>query len=145
MSSEVVRTGRAARRATVVLPHILAASALAACIACGGGEFVVKTLPSGHAYRILRGGQVQFSDGSKAAMIVFETERRPDDQAGIRAEAVELWDAYRPDIEKTGLTTAIVQANQPKHALLLQKGGVIAGFTWDRQPDGRWVERQPNR
>ena len=145
MSSEVVRTGRAARRATIVLPHVLAASALAACIACGGGASVVKTLPSGHAFRILRGGQVQFSDGSKAAMIVFETERRPDDQAGIHAEAAELWDAYRPDIEKTGLTTAIVQANQPKHTLLLQKGGVISGFTWDRLPDGRWVERQPNR
>ena len=120
----------------------LAPASLALLLACGGGESVVRTLPSGHRFRILRGGQVQFSDGSKAAMLVFETERRPDDQAGIRAEAAELWDAYRPDIEKTGLTTAIIQANQPRHILLLQKGGVIAGYTWARQPDGRWIEKR---
>ncbi len=119
----------------------LGPAALALLLACGGGE-VVKTLPSGHAFRILRGGQVQFSDGSKAAMIVFESERRPDDQKGIRADAEELWDAYRPDIEKTGLTTAILQANQPRHVLLLQKGGVITGFTWERQADGSWIEKK---
>lgn len=102
----------------------------------------MKTLPSGHAFRILRGGQVQFGDGTKAAMIVFESERRPDDQKGIRADAEELWNAYRPDIEKTGLTTAILQANQPRHVLLLQKGGVITGFTWERQADGSWIEKK---
>ncbi|HET8715789.1 MAG TPA: hypothetical protein VFM16_08185 [Holophagaceae bacterium] len=122
--------------------RVLLPASLALLLACGGGESVVRTLPSGHRFRILRGGQVQFADGSKAAMIVFETERRPDDLKGIRAEAGELWDAYRPDIEKTGLTTAIVQANQPKHVLLLQKGGVIAGYTWERQADGRWIEKR---
>jgi len=100
---------------------------------------MTKALPSGHVFRILRGGQVQFGDGSKAAMIVFESERRPDDQKGIQADAAELWDAYRPDIEKTGVSTAIIQANQPKHALLLQKGGVITGFTWEKQADGSWA------
>ena len=116
-------------------PAILALPAL---LACGGGG-MTKTLPSGHAFRILRGGQVQFADGSKAAMIVFESERRPDDQKGIQADATELWDAYRADIEKTGVSTAIIQANQPKHLLLLQKGGVITGFTWEKRADGSWA------
>ncbi|HET8901505.1 MAG TPA: hypothetical protein VFM84_06165 [Holophagaceae bacterium] len=116
----------------------LAILALPPLLACGGGA-VTKTLPSGHAFRILRGGQVQFADGSKAAMIVFESERRPDDQKGIEADAAELWDAYRADIEKTGVSTAIIQANQPKHVLLLQKGGVITGFTWEKQADGSWA------
>ncbi|HTL97742.1 MAG TPA: hypothetical protein VL181_02955 [Holophagaceae bacterium] len=115
----------------------LGPAALGLLLACGGGE-VTKTLPSGHAFRILRGGQVRFSDGSTAAMVVYETERRPDDLKGIRAEAGELWDAYHADIERTGATTAIIQANQPKHILLLQKGGVIAGFTWEKQADGSW-------
>ena len=119
----------------------LAALALPLLLACGGGE-VVKTLPDGRSFRILRGGQVQFADGSRAAMIVFESERRPDDLKGIKADATELWEAYRPDIEKTGLGTAILQANQPKHALLLQKGGVITGFTWEKQADGSWVEKK---
>ena len=118
-----------------------AALALPLLLACGGGE-VTKTLPSGHAFRILRGGQVRFSDGSTAAMVVFETERRPEDLKGIRAEAEELWNAYRSDIERTGATTAILQANQPKHVLLLQKGGVIAGFTWEKQADGSWKPKE---
>ncbi|HET6329269.1 MAG TPA: hypothetical protein VFF76_00640 [Holophagaceae bacterium] len=122
----------------------LAILALPPLVACGGGE-MVKTLPSGHAFRILRGGQVLFADGSKAAMIVFESERRPDDQKGIQADATELWNAYRPEIEKTGLRTAIIQANQPKHVLLLQKGGVITGFTWEKQADGSWVMKKINR
>ena len=120
----------------------LIVAALSLSLACGGGGAVMKTLPSGHVFRVLRGGQVQFSDGSKAAMIVFETERRPDDQKGIHADATELWDAYRPEIEKMGLGAAIVQANQPKHALLLQKGGVITGFTWEKQVDGSWLEKK---
>ena len=132
---------RAARRARAALPAFLATSLLTTCLACGGGDAVTKTLPSGHAFRILRGGQVQFSDGSKAAMVVFESERRPDDLKGIQADARELWEAYRPAIEKTGLQTAIIQANQPKHVFLLQKGGVITGFTWVKQPDGAWVEK----
>lgn len=119
--------------------RLLPALALPLILACGGGGAVTKTLPSGHAFRILRGGQVQFADGSKAAMIVFESERRPDDQKGIQADAAELWEAYRPEIEKTGLRTAIIQANQPKHVLLLQKGGVITGFTWEEQADGTWA------
>ncbi len=116
---------------------LLPALALPALLACGGGA-TVKTLPNGHSYRILHGGQVCFDDGSTAAMIVYETEKRPDDQKGIKAEAQELWEAYRPDIERTGQSRAIIQANQPKHALLLQKGGVISGFTWEKQPDGSW-------
>lgn len=141
MRGEALRTGRAARWTAATLHAFLATSILATCLACGGGA-VVKTLPSGHAFRILRGGQVQFSDGSKAAMIVFESERRPDDLKGLRADASELWEAYRPDIEKTGLTTAILQANQPKHVLLLQKGGVITGFTWEKQADGKWIAKK---
>ena len=120
---------------------LLPALALPALLACGGGA-TVKTLPNGHSYRILHGGQVRFDDGSTAAMIVYETEKRPDDQKGIQAEAEELWEAYRPDIEKTGQTKAIIQANQPKHLLLLQKDGVIAGFTWEKQADGTWAEKQ---
>lgn len=122
--------------------RLLLAAALPLILACGGGGAVVKTLSNGHAFRILRGGQVQFSDGSKAAMIVFECERRPDDQKGIQADATELWEAYRPEIEKTGLRTAIIQANQAKHVLLLQKGGVITGFTWEKQADGTWLEKR---
>ena len=116
----------------------LAALALPLLLACGGGDGVAKALPDGHSVRVLRGGQVKFSDGSTAAMIVFETEKRPNDQKGIQAEAEALWTAYRADVEKTGAATAIIQANQPKHALLLQKGGVIAGFTWEKQADGSW-------
>ena len=142
MRHEVVRTKRAARRAAIILPSILATSALVTCLACGSSGAVMKTLPSGHVFRILRGGQVRFSDGSKAAMIVFESERRPDDAKGIQADAAELWDAYRADIERTGATTAIIQANQPKHILLLQKGGVITGFTWEKQADGSWSEKK---
>ena len=102
----------------------------------------MKALPDGHSVRILRGGQVRFSDGSTAAMVVFETERKPDDLKAIRAEAGEVWELYRPDIAKTGQTKAIIQANQPKHVLLLQKGGVIAGFTWEKQADGSWVNKK---
>jgi hypothetical protein len=122
--------------------RVFALLALPPLLACGGGGEAVKTLPSGHAFRILRGGQVRFADGSKAAMIVFESERRPDDQKGIEADATELWEAYRPEIEKTGLGTAIIQANQPKHVLLLQKGGVITGFTWEKRADGSWEKKK---
>lgn len=120
----------------------LPALVLPLLLACGGGGGAVTALRDGRSVRVIRGGQVRFSDGSTAAMVVFETERKPDDLKGIHAEAEDVWAAYRPDIEKTGQTRAIVQANQPKHVLLLQKGGVIAGFTWEKQADGAWTEKK---
>jgi hypothetical protein len=111
-------------------------------LACEGRDIALKRLPSGHSYRILQAGQIKFEKtGETAALLVFETDRRPDDLRGIEAEALELWEAFRPDVDKTPQRMAIVQANSPKRALLLRDGQSIAGFTFEKQADGTWIRK----
>ncbi|HJU82575.1 MAG TPA: hypothetical protein VJ600_00050 [Holophagaceae bacterium] len=113
--------------------------ALPLLLACGQPGGVVTQLPSGHSFRILRAGQVRFEKtGGTAAMLVYETPRRPDDAQGQEKDALELWDYFRPQVERTSQRTAIIQANTPDRALFF-KGQAVAGFVWKRGDDGTWV------
>ncbi len=120
------------RAAALVLPLLLA---------CGGSAGTVQQLPSGHRFRILRAGQVRFqTTGETAAMLVYETGRKPDDAKGLEQEAAELWDYFRPEVEKTPQRAAISQANSPERGFRL-KGQALAGFQWVREADGAWTRK----
>ena len=117
------------------------ALALPLLLACGSPQGFMKQLPSGHSYRILRAGQVRFeATGETAAMLVYETRRKPDDSKGLEADALELWDSIRPEVEKTPQRVAIVQANSPDRGFLI-KGQALAGFQWEKQADGSWKRK----
>ena len=116
--------------------------ALPILLACGTQGGVVKRLPSGHSFRILRAGQVRFEKtGETAAMLVYETPRRPDDSKGLEADALELWEDFRPQVESTAQRTAIIQANTPDRGLFF-RGQAVAGFVWKRGEDGRWAREK---
>jgi hypothetical protein len=118
-----------------------AALALPFLLACGPRPGVEQQLPSGHRFRILQAGQVRFEKtGETAAMLVYETGRKPDDAKGLEQEAGELWDFFRPKVEATAQRVAIVQANSPERGFLF-KGQAIAGFQWERQADGSWIRK----
>jgi hypothetical protein len=120
----------------------LALLALPLLLACGQRDFTVKQLPSGHRFKILRAGQVKFEKtGETAAMLVFESDRAPGDRKGVEADAQELWDSFRPDVEKAQQSLAIVQADLvPKG--MLSRDHFSMGFVWRRGVGGAW-EREP--
>ncbi|HJW08913.1 MAG TPA: hypothetical protein VJ483_04715 [Holophagaceae bacterium] len=122
-------------------PRHLAPAAIVLLLACGSPQGFVKQLPSGRSFRVLQAGQVRFGKtGETAAMLVYETSRKPEDSKGLEQEATELWDYFRPEVEKTPQHVAIVQANSPDRGFLL-KGQALAGFQWEKQADGSWARK----
>lgn len=114
--------------------------ALPFLLACGHKDYTVKQLPSGHRYKILRAGQVKFEKtGEMAAVMVYESERAPGDRKGVESDAQELWEAFRPDVEKSGLPIGIIQADLvPKG--MISREHLAMGFSWRKQADGRWIK-----
>jgi hypothetical protein len=114
--------------------------ALPFLLACGQKDYIVKQLPSGHRFKILRAGQVKFEKtGEIAAVMVYESDRAPGDRKGVEADAQELWEAFRPDVEKSGLPIGIVQADLvPKG--MISREHLAMGFAWRRQANGQWAK-----
>lgn len=117
----------------------LALLALPLLLACGQRDYTVKQLPSGHRFKILRAGQVNFEKtGETAAMMVFESDRAPGDRKGVETDVAELWEAFRPDVEKANQNLAVIQADLvPKG--LISREHLSMGFAWRRNGEGRWV------
>ncbi|MBI3132290.1 MAG: hypothetical protein HYZ13_13300 [Acidobacteria bacterium] len=111
-------------------------------LGCGRQEGQLVKLDPRHRVTVLRGGQVKFEKtGESAALVLYLTERQPGDAKGLEAEAQALFDHLKADIEKTGQTKAILQAEaRPRGPLPGDKA--VFGFLFEKQPDGSWARRK---
>lgn len=121
---------------------LLPALALICFAACGPQEGKVVQLDAKHSVTVLRGGQVKFEkSGESAALVLYLTERQPGDAKGLEAEAQALFDHLKADIDKTGQTRAILQAEaQPRGPIPGDKA--VFGFLFEKQPDGSWTRKK---
>lgn len=121
---------------------LLPALALILFAACGPQEGKVVQLDAKHSVTVLRGGQVKFEkSGESAALVLYLTERQPGDAKGLEAEAQALFDYLKADIEKTGQTKAILQAEaKPRGPIPGDKA--VFGFLFEKQPDGSWARQK---
>jgi hypothetical protein len=110
-------------------------------LACAKQEGKVYHLDPKHQVTVLRGGQVKFEKtGETAALVLYLTERQPGDAKGLEVEAQALFDQLRADIERTGQTKAILQAEaRPRGPLPGDKA--VFGFLFEKQPDGSWIHK----
>ena len=108
-------------------------------VACGRQEGKVVQLDAKHSVTVLRGGQVKFErTGETAALVLYLTDRQPGDAKGLESEAQALFDHLKADIEKTGQSRAILQAEaKPRGPLPSDKA--VFGFLFEKQGDGVWV------
>ncbi len=120
---------------------LLPALALIAFAACGPQEGKVVRLDAKHSVTVLRGGQVKFEKtGETAALVLYLTERQPGDAKGLETEAQALFDHLRADIEKTGQTRAILQAEaKPRGPIAGDKA--VFGFLFEKRADGTWAQQ----
>lgn len=118
--------------------------ALILLTACGPKEGKVVQLDAKHSVTVLRGGQVKFEKtGETAALVLYLTERQPGDAKGLETEAQALFDQLRADIDRTGQTKAILQAEaKPRGPLPGDKA--VFGFLFEKQADGTWAKQIQN-
>ncbi len=119
----------------------MATAGLGLAVACSRQEGKVLQVDAKHQVTVLRGGQVRFeATGETAALVLYLTDRQPGDAKGLEGEAQALFDQLRGDIERTGQTLAILQAEaRPRGPLPSDKA--VFGFRFERRPDGSWTRQ----
>jgi len=126
-------------RKVLSLRSSVVTAVLCAAVACGRQEGKVVQLDAKHSVTVLRGGQVKFEKtGETAALVLYLTDRQPGDAKGLEAEAQSLFDHLKSDIEKTGQSRAILQAEaKPRGPLPSDKA--VFGFLFEKRSDGSWA------
>ena len=119
-----------------LLIHV--APLVAAVMLLGGaalGEQSSIKLRSGKEVKV---GPV-YGQGMKklAVELQYETELKVSDLAALRKEADEVWEVFRPDVEKASEKSAIVSAveKRPPGVVTRSEG---YNFVFEKRADGAW-------
>jgi hypothetical protein len=95
------------------------------------------TLASGRKIRILSIGKMHFSQGPTALMLKYQTATPIDDLPALQAEADEIWERFRFDVEKAQLTVGLLNANEPPKGFIISTSRAFT-FVFKKSSDGRW-------
>jgi len=95
-------------------------------------------LKSGKEVRVVKVGPV-YGQGMKklAVELQYETELKVSDIATLRKEADQVWDVFRPDVEKANEKAAIVSAVEKRPPGVITKSEGY-NFVFEKRPDGTW-------
>jgi hypothetical protein len=74
-------------------------------------------------------------------VINYETEIPIDNMPELAAQADELMKSFQPDIEATGLTSAVLRAAYYEGSGPIREGRGY-GFRYEKGADGPWVRAQ---
>jgi len=72
-----------------------------------------------------------------AVELQYETELKVSDIATLRKEADQVWDVFRPDVEKANEKAAIVSAVEKRPPGVITKSEGY-NFVFEKRPDGTW-------
>jgi hypothetical protein len=94
------------------------------------------SLPSGKQIRVLNIYHINFAKAPPAAIFSYQTDISMDDRPALQREVDEIWPVFRPDVERAGLTGAVISANEKP------VGGQNRGynFVFVRAADGSWSQ-----
>jgi hypothetical protein len=97
-----------------------------------------EKLPSGHGIKIISMNQMGFQDGQVALVLNYETQVSIDDLTTLRAEAEEVWDKFRHDVEGANLRIGILKPVHYETSGVISKSGRGYGFVIEKRADGQW-------
>jgi hypothetical protein len=100
------------------------------------GSTVMK-LKSGKEVIVLSVGRVSFPNDPPALMLKYQTDIKISNKELLRTEVEEIWEQFQLDVEKEGLTQAIVSANEPPTGGLIQHNRTY-NFVYKKMPTGKW-------
>lgn len=121
--------------------------ALAACGPASTG-YTVHRLPSGREVKVLSVTRMVVAKGDPALMLKYRTDLRLEDQAQVRKEVEEVWQAFRFDVEQAGLKAAIISVHELPTNLLIVRTDKSYNFVIQKSSKGTWEfldDRGPRR
>jgi hypothetical protein len=96
-------------------------------------------LPSGKQIEVLGVRTLAFTKGPSALMFSYRTDISIDDKLALQREADEIWPLVRPDVERAGLTAAVISANEKATGGLVKNNRGF-NFLFEKAPDGSWSQ-----
>ena len=103
----------------------------------GGAKTI--SLPSGKQIRVLTIYRLNFAKGPPALIFSYQTDLSIDDKRSLQQEVDEIWPIFRLDVEKAGLTGAVISANEkPAGGLIKNNRGY--NFIFQKASDGSWSQ-----
>jgi hypothetical protein len=95
-------------------------------------------LKSGKEVKVVKAGPV-YGPGMKklAVELQYETELKVSDHAALRKEADEVWEVFRPDVDRAGEKTAIVSAVERRPPTIVTRSEGY-NFVFEKRADGTW-------
>jgi hypothetical protein len=94
-------------------------------------------LHSGKQVLVLGIGRISFTNDSPALMLKYQTELSIDDKESLRREVEEIWEQFKADVEKQGLTQAIIRANEPASGSLIKRNRTF-NYIFKKTASGKW-------
>jgi hypothetical protein len=116
----------------------LLAIALVVLTGCSAGPgYQAQTLPSGKIVKVLGVTQMSFAKGDSALILKYQTDLPIDDIAALAKEADEIWPSFRVDVEKAGLSNAVMSATSPPNGFIVKQSKSYT-FVYTRDQGGNW-------
>lgn len=103
----------------------------------------VVTFPSGKQVKVISVVRLMFTEAKPGLMLNYQTDLSLDDVPALEKEADEIWSGFRIDVEKAGLGTGIVRANEKSSEFIVTTSRAY-GFVYQRDATGQWA-RLPSK
>ena len=100
-------------------------------------QYTTQTLPSGRVVKIAGIGEVRFSKDDPALMLKYYTDIDMSDKGALQTEAEDIWQSFKVNVEKAGLKSAILSANEMPHGFISKTSGF--NFVFKKQGSGDWM------
>ena len=123
------------RLTTTVLMVFIAGFFLASC--SQAPKYATQTLPSGRVVKVAGVMEVRFSNQDSALMLKYYTDIDMSDKVALQSEAEDIWQSFKVNVEKAGLKSAVLSANEMPHGLVSETKGF--NFVFVKQDNGVWV------
>ncbi len=108
-----------------------------ACTQSQGPSYTTNTLPSGRVIKIAGTGQIDFPNGKTAWVVRYYTDLNLTDTVKLQDEALEVWNAFRNEADKSQLNFALVSANEMPTTTIPKNRS--SNYLFKKEPNGDWT------
>ncbi len=117
---------------------VLAAITIALMIGCNiGPGYSAQELPSGKQLKIISVGKMFSSNSDPALILKYQTDLPIADKAALEKEVDEIWPSFQIDVEKAGLTTGVISANEKQVGFIITTSR-SQNFVYKKSITGQW-------
>jgi hypothetical protein len=103
-------------------------------------SYTQQTLPSGRIIKVGGIGTMYFTKNDPALMLKYYTDLNISDASDLREEVDDIWQSFRVNVEKEGLKSAIISANELPQGIISKTRGY--NFIFVKEEDGLWKRKE---